>query len=284
MEDENTQRARSGIKLRVTCLQLQLDLQRLTPSLRKQISHAIEVHSEALQQPDFAADQDLVSNLDNLHDRIEEHWNRVYKSYLDHSFLLGDIGQYQRFLTAILLAEYTGAPYTCYDSANWVHHRAGIVEQHRAGMVDNNVESTYRDGIVSAADHEQQQPPGGCIQHCIGQCDWQKLAQTLLNDRELALDLFEFQSLIPGCFDENVRARVLQNMKSIEHKYFTDLANSAGFAISKHAMSLSARRASGSPNHKSSLELEPEEFSTIVSRKSHAKSIFNTIADGIKSL
>ncbi|KUI68641.1 hypothetical protein VM1G_03671 [Cytospora mali] len=138
-------------------------------------------------------------------------------------------------------------------------------------MVGDNVESTYHDGIVypleemtlnrshvedriclAAADHEQQQPPGGYIRRLIRQCDWQKLAQTLLNDRELALDLFAFQSLIPGCFDDNVRARVLQKMKSIECKYFTDLTlgNSAGFAISKHAMNLSARRASGSPNHK----------------------------------
>lgn len=263
MGDARAENARSAIRLRITCLSLQLEKGCLTPSLRKEMSHVIKLHSEALERPDLITDRNVAKALDLLNDCIEDHWSRVYRSYTDHSYLLGDIGQYQIFLTAILLAEYTGVPYSSHDLGDWLGHRAGIVEQHRAGVGDKTVESTYQDGIVfpleelaldlyhvedriclAAADEKQLQPLGRHIRRLVGQCDWQKLAGTLLKDRELARDLFVFQPLLPGCFDDNVRARVLQGIERIEHKYFTDLAGPVKFTVSKHAMNLSARRAS----------------------------------------
>lgn len=120
---------REIIHIRMLCLRLQLT-QTLTPLLRKETQQLLDLHSAALQE-DLAIEVNLLKNLSRLHKQLKEHWCKVYKNHLRHSFLLVNMLQFQSHLTGLLLHDYAGESYS---PTEWVTLRATTVRQKNAAM------------------------------------------------------------------------------------------------------------------------------------------------------
>lgn len=284
-------------------LQIQVDYERLTPSLREEIAHAIIVHEEALKQPSL--DVPFVEELDSLQDQIEAHWSRVYKSCIDHSHLVADLGQYQLFLTHLLLSEYTAVAFTDTRSIGWLHQSATHIK--RAGTdTTSEFREIFYESIVlpldelllnrphvelrlllAAGDDDQKRPLGGLIQSLIKWGNWKDLAKYLYNDRELALCLFKYQPILPGLFDSDTRDNVLQGIASIQQKYFTNISSPTEYTTSKYAMSLETVKQTPDSSYgfAAAPAVENEKpLKNDLSSRNRGKSIFSAIAGGIKSL
>lgn len=262
------------------------------------------MHSEALEQPTL--DVPFVKELDSLQDQIEEHWSRVYKSCIDHSHIVADLGQYQLFLTELLLSEYTGAAFTDTQSIGWLHQSAAQIKK-AATDVSDEFRAIFHEAIVfpleelllnrphvekrlllAAADDDRPRPLGGHIQYLIKSGDWQNLAKYLYHDRELALGLFKYQPIVPGLFDGGTRDKVLQSITSIQEKYFIDMSSPTEYTTSKYTEDLETVKQA--PDTSRQITVTPSAVEhhkpsrDSPSPRHHAKSIFNAIAGGIKSL
>ncbi|KAL1855208.1 hypothetical protein Daus18300_011209 [Diaporthe australafricana] len=304
MDEQKLQRAREAIKIRISNLQIQVDTERLTPSLREEIVHVIKVHQEALERPNL--DRPFLEELDSLQDQIEEHWSRVYKSCIGHSNLMGDLGQYQLFLTELLLSEYTGAPFTDRQSMEWLHQSAAYLEQATTDT-SKGFRATSHESIVfpleelrlnrphvekrlvlAAADDDQQRPLGGWTQYLIKYGDWKDLAKYLYYDRELAVSLFKYQPIVPSLFNSGTRDKVLQGITSIQDKYFTNISSPTEYTVSKYAMDLeTVKKTPGSSNQITTTTSAVEHHKPVrggLSPRNHAKRIIDAIAGGIKSM
>lgn len=121
----------------------------------------------------------------------------------------------------------------------------------------------------------------GYVADLLDRTDWKKLAQTLLNDRELASDLFSQEPMVEGYYDDKTSRKVLEGIKKIERKYFVDLSSPSEYTISKHATDLSARYSSSSSSCASLPRPEAENL-TDVSKKDRVRSVISAIAGGIK--
>lgn len=270
MEDSDEQ-ARSLVRHRITALQIQERfVTGLTPLLLKEIRHAIEIHSGAIEQPDLTTNTRLLRELDIAHDQVSEHWCRFHDNYMTSSSLLAYIGLHQRFLTHFLVDEYTSTPaLRDAKSANvhdWACDMARLIRAHSTAESDSNdTDLEYERSIVSPLDemdldqaHVEEkilalaavQRAQSCnfVRSLIRQCDWQKLAQVLLNDRELAIDLFEPRPVFDGAFDEKTRSVVVESIDNTADKYFTELCSPTKYTLSKHAIAASAKHG---PSHSS---------------------------------
>lgn len=286
-------------------LQLQVEGETLTPSLRKEIMNVIKVHEEALKRPSL--DVSFIKELDSLQDQIEEHWTKVYKSCIDRSFIVADMGQHQLFLTALLLAEYTGVSFIDNESIEWLQLSATNI--HKMATDDNvDPEAVRHESIgftleelllnrphveerilLAAAEHEQRRPLGRYVQRLTDQRDWKNLAKFLYHDRELALNLFEYQPIAPGLFDSRTRDRVLQGIKSIQDRFFTNISSPTKYTASKYAMDLETAKDTPDAAYQTKAPLSEADEGRRYLRgspfpRNYAKSISNAIADGIKSL
>lgn len=307
---------RCKIHCRILCLRLQLN-QTLTPLLRKETKLVMDLHYAALEERDLAAEKNLLRNLNRLHKQLIKHWCKVYKHPLYHSFLLADMIQFQTELTGMLLHDYVDESYS---PTMWVSKRADTVKQKNAAVnhtSSNDLIQTchsdgsdsdsdgddwrgsYHDGVVFPleemtlniahaeerllfAGSEQQERPSsaGYVAELIRRTDWKKLAETLLNDRELAGELV-LQPMIDSCLDDKKSRKVLDGIKKIERKYFADLSSPTIYTISKHAMDLSVTYPSSSCR-RASLPLVGPERPTDGSRKNRARNVFSAIAGGVK--
>lgn len=284
-------------------LQLLAEGETLTPSLRKEIMNVIKVHEEALKRPSL--DVSFIEELDSLQDQIEEHWTKVYKSCIDRSFIVADMGQHQLFLTALLLAEYAGVRFSDNESIEWLQlsatniHKMATDDDPEAVRQESNgftleelllnrshVEERI---LLAAAEHEQGRPLGRYVQHLTEQRDLKNLAKFLYHDRELALNLFGYQPIAPGLFDTGTRDRVLQGIKSIQDRFFTDISSPTKYTASKYAMDLQTAKDAPNAAYQTKAPLSEADGGRKYLRgnpfpRNHAKSILNAIADGIKSL
>lgn len=315
---------RSTIDCRILCLRLQLT-QTLTPLLRKETKLVMDVHSAALEEHDLAAEKDLLRNLTRIHDQLIDHWCKVYKHPLYHSFLLTDMIQFQTELTGMLLHDYLGESYS---PTTWLFNRVEALRQKNAAVErkspdhltqtpdsdgseadasggseadgdSNDWRGSYHDGVVFPLEEmtlnvahaeerllfvgsEQQEGLSGAgyVTELIRRTDWKKLAETLLNDRELAGQL-SLLPMIDSCLDDKKSRKVLDGIKKIEHKYFADLSSPTTYTISKHAMDLSATYPSSSCG-RASFPLVGPGSPTDVSRKNRARNVFSAIAGGVK--
>lgn len=279
-------------------------MERLTPSLREEIVHAIKVHEEALEQRTL--DKHFARELDSLQDQIEEHWSRVYKSCIDRAHIVADMGQYQLFLTDILLSEYTGAAFTDTGSIGWLQECAAQIKKAATDVSDEfraifheavvfpveelllNQSHVERRLLMAATDIDLPRALGGHIQYLIECGDWHDLAKFLYYDRELALSLFKYQPILPGLFDSGTSDRVLQGITSIQDKYFTDISSPTEYTTSKYAKDLGTVKQAPDTSHEitampSAVEHHKPSRDSPAPRN-NAKSIFNAIAGGIKSL
>lgn len=140
---------RSIIQYRILCLTIQLT-QSLTPLLRKEMKLVIDLHSAALEEPDLAAERNVVRNLKRVHKQLRKHWCKVYKDPIHHSFLLSDMGIFQMELTGMLLHDYVGKSYS---PTSWVSDRAETVRKKNAAVQHTSSDDSIqtRDSGGSAA-------------------------------------------------------------------------------------------------------------------------------------
>jgi hypothetical protein len=211
---------RRAIEGRISHLEILL-AEYLTPLLRKQIYHAIELHREALSHPD-----PYIDDLDALYDQLKEHWTRVYGDPISRACLLQDIIMFHRFLIAKLLEDYTNEPYTV---NKWVLDQAKcIIEQdsHARAKDGSSVGTEYPVHVIYPLEEmmlsrdyvenklravaSEQRRPGGDIQPLIDRCDWLNLAMALTNDHDLALKLVVEQPFNTNMFDGNPYKRILR--------------------------------------------------------------------------
>jgi hypothetical protein len=238
-----------------------LSLEHPTPLLREQIRHAVALHREALEHPDF---DPYLKDLDDLQHQFEEHWAKIYGDAISRATLLQDIIMFQRFLIAKLLEDYMNEP--C-PVSTWVLDQAKcIVEQEDyTGAKDgSNMDTAYRVHVVYPLeemmldrDHVEnklraaamgQEHSGSAIQPLIDKCDWSNLATALAYDRDLALKLFEVQPPDANIFDAKTYQRILHGIDEIKGKYFSELSDSSTFTISTYAREMSAGQASSQYN------------------------------------
>jgi hypothetical protein len=288
----------------------------LTPLLREEICHAIELHSEALQHPNG---DPYLKDLDDLNDQLMEHWNKVYGNLISRAYLSQDIIMFRQFLIAKLLEGYTNEPCTVDE---WVLNQAKcVIKQGDHAMAKDGsvVDTTYQVHVVFpleemmlSRDHVEnklraaaigQGHSGSDIQPLIDRRDWLNLAMVLTNDRDLALKLFERQP--SGISDPKTYGRISQGIDQIAGKYFTELLDSSTFTISMHAREMSAGPASSQYNIGSPpapLTIRPSNsrphsedpssrngwtwgiFGTIVSGLGGAKPTYSTSCDEATSL
>ncbi|KAG6363914.1 hypothetical protein INS49_009017 [Diaporthe citri] len=206
---------------------------------------------------------ELLRDLDNAHDRVSEHWCKFHENYMTSSSLLAYIGLHRRFLTHFLVDEYTSTPaLRDAKSSNvhdWACDMAGLVQAHSTAESDpNDSDLEYQRSIVSPLEemglnqaHVEEKirilaavPRGqscGYVRRIIRQCDWQKLAEALPDDRKLAIDLFEPRTVFESAFDEKTRSAVVKSIDNITDKYFTNLSSPTKYTLSKHAIGASAK-------------------------------------------
>lgn len=294
-----------------------LFLHYVTPLLRKELHTAIKLHNEALEDSKLQGDRHYLRQLDLVDERIQEHWTKVYSDVSSHARLMQNIGQFQTYLAAKLLEDYTGKPNT---KSDFELEQAYLIERHdsaadESGDEGNGSREDSANGGDDSEDRELlyrayqvcvvypleealldpesvehrlrmaaagQQYPGGVIRCFISQCDWPNLAKTLLNDRGLTLALAEQVTIKPGLFEDDTKVAVLRGIEKIQSKYFESLSSASTYTISKLAAETSATEASAGSAEKlpsgSTAGQHPEGSSW----KTGARSLYNTFTNGLK--
>lgn len=101
--------------------------------------------------------------------------------------------------------------------------------------------------LCIAVAEQEKQCSGGHVQNLIQQCDWQKLAGTILKDREIALALSSYKSLWAVKLDYDAYGMILKGIDNMEATYYTNLSSPVLYRTSKYARDLSVGRSSNSP-------------------------------------
>lgn len=260
-EHPNAQQVRQVIEQRLSRYRV-LFFDCMTPSLKKELRHAIKLHTEVLQLPqpkvgDLHRVLKRLTELDDLDDRLMEHWAKVHRDLVSRSSLLVNMALFQAFIAAKLLGDYTGKAST---ASPWVLSQASIVEEQSTQQTGDNP-SSYQTHVVLPVEEilldpkhvgeklksaaTPQKHPGSDVQKLIDECDWPSLAATLVKDRELAVELFQQSPLDPEAFDSNTSKKVLRRIDDITAKYFTELSSPSKYTLNNHAVQKSAGRASG---------------------------------------
>lgn len=287
---------------------------RLTPLQRKQIQHAIEMSTKALQQPDFPVrdsptDVHLAKYLDALNEQILEHWSEVFKTLFDHIDLVGSMTLYQLLFTSLLLDEYQymDKQVSLGVTDAWLDTTAGQIQQHRAAIetgdrhddrnddLDNykrdvanpmqelTIDVTHaEDRILKAATGTRH--PGhdlpyidSWVYQLVQGCKWQELAHLLIHDRQLSIDLLSHEAVTEEPSGQNlteVFPRLLQHIDDVQDTYFTTLSSVKDFKISQHAADLSSN-----PSSTRSSPTAPPRVQKI---EKHTSAIANSIKNSLK--
>lgn len=295
-EHPNAQEVRQVIEQRLSRYRT-LFFDCMTPSLKKELHSAIDVHSEVLQLPqpkagDIHRVSERLTELDDLDNHLMEHWAKVHRDLVSRSSLLVNMALFQIFVAEKLLEDYTGK---AYSASPWVLSQASLVEQQATSQQqDDDKESAYQTYIVlpvqeilldpkhvgeklkaAATPHKH---PGGDIQHLIDECDWPSLAESLIKDRELAVELFQQSPFDPEAFGSNTSKKILRRIDDITAKYFAELLTPSNYTLNNHAIQKPARRGSGT-KHPTSPNIMPHgEEPNLVGG---ARSLFDKLTNGL---
>lgn len=296
-DDSGEPIARMLLMTRIGCLETQLK-ERLTPLLQKEMRHIIETHSEALKLPTFVGHMDLLENLDNLHERFREHWEKVHKDYTFYSLLVLNLVQVELFLAQSFKEDYLRLP----PRANeWVDGAAPLIAAHRAGKTDDDDKKYYEDVVLPLqeigvdvgyvegkvllyAAGKLENRRDGYVMHLVQTRNWQKLAETLVKDRQLASDFFDHESFASESCNANTLKRVYEKIDMLEHAYFESLSGPADFKLSKHALEVSAGRVEIVYSDGTPASIEDAKSPTRIPGMGHARSIFSAVTGSIKAM
>lgn len=305
-----------------------LFVQSVTPLLRQELHRASRMHRGAIDDLKLQKDPQYLQELDIVHQRLQEHWTKVFGDLISHSRLTANIGKFQSFVAGSLQEDYTGKPYTVklfdVDQAFLVAWHDAAVEAgfqdiggHSRITSDESAGSQVRVGNECFAGHQNEllleaynlsvvyplqellfvqeavenrlrmiedrgHRQGGKVQNIIDQRDWPKLATTLVQDKRLALELAEQNTVVPGLFGYDKKVAVLRGIDQTRSKYFSSLSSPANYALSKHALELSAETVSPD-TEKSTATVSVSQLDLAGSSwKNRARNIFNAFAEGLQ--
>ncbi|KAL1871102.1 hypothetical protein Daus18300_004847 [Diaporthe australafricana] len=289
--------ARTLLTVRIGCLETQLK-DRLTPLLRREMRNIIQTHSDALKLPSFAEHIDLLESLDNLHEQFVEHWEKLHKDYASYTMLILNLVQLELFLTASLSHDYLRVPSR---PDEWALEAAPLITAHREGKTDENDRKYYEDVVLPlqemgvnvshvenktclAADGKQTKRPDGYVMYLVQAREWEKLAETLLNDRQLAIDFFDHHSLGSGSYNVDTCRRVHARIDKLEHIYFESLSSPTDFKLSRHALEVSAGKVEVVYSDGTPAAPQFEKTPSKIPRLGHARNILSAVAGSLKAL
>ncbi|POS70430.1 hypothetical protein DHEL01_v211172 [Diaporthe helianthi] len=263
---------RTTLEDRVAIWRFQLQREHLTPLLRKEMESAIELVTTTTQEPWFSKDAHLVMRLEGLHDDINKHWSKVFKSPTNHSVLLVNINQWETFLVGTLYEDYMLKPHAVnpwepfLPPNNWLSDLSSQVEHHGQPKDDRTSENQeyhhesiifplHEMNLASLVSHAENRlcvaaavreagakGTGGYVSYLIRRCEWKLLAETLINDRQLLNTLCSHKTMhVRPEWLESHHPEMLAQMDDVQRTYFTNISSPTNFTISKHAMDLLAR-------------------------------------------
>lgn len=300
---------RATLETRSAHWTIQLEREKLTPLLRKEMKDGIKAVSKALRVPRFCASVSLMERLDKQQIHIREHWCKVYKSPEVRSVLLVYISQYEVFFTGMLYEDYMLQPVNPLEALlpgnHWFSRVANLVQQHRQVDHDSksDEEEEYQSDVLfpleemnlgSLAHHAENRLcaaaaarqtgakcTGAYVSQLINACDWRTLAETLTYDRQLVTDLC---SEAPVYFNWKwlvlLLPKMLGKIDDIQRTYYTNLSSPTNYTISEHAADLSARHSSsGHPGR-----VPPARIPKVEKQTSHLAAIkgrLRLLADGL---
>lgn len=261
---------RSELRVRVVGYELLL-LEYQTPLFRNELLDAIKLHEEAIHRPDpTPAERERVADqlgvLDKMDGRLHKHWKELQKSMSSRTALLANIANYQRYLGAFLMIEYTGRAIVKHH--DWASDHVKTIDDVGSGV--GNIDQDFRlyqqtfvrplKEMMLSHDHVERRlraasagsrHPEGEIHRLIDQCDWPNLAAAVVNDRELAVTLFGAKQVNKEIWSPQFRRSVLQHIEGIRDKYFAELSTPTKYTLSKRARDLSAKKAARAARHSS---------------------------------
>lgn len=269
-----------------------------TPLLKFLIGQCSSLHSETLKLPHIR--RKLMSQLDNFHTLVMEHWGDINGNLEDYAQLTAHMSLFLITLASQLANDYSGTPSSSgTENAAWEHRRVELIRKHRDPGSESDSESSeeglYQDTVVSPVEElmldlghvedrlivaaEESKSPSS-IHDYIEQCDWSSVANALVRDRELALSILKAEkelSTRPESFCGDAGTKVLQGISDIKVKYFADLSSPTDFTLSKYAKKRSP------PSTDQSLAAEPKTIGKHLKlEKATAWASARSIADSIK--
>lgn len=265
--------ARDLIRIRLAGYRLLLS-EYNTPLFHNELLDAIKLHSEALNHPDPTPAQrerlrDQLGVLDNMNERLQKRWRGLHRRMSSHQSLLAGISNFQRYLGAWLMLDYSGKHKHAGKRYDWasdiveaiddvggdssgsdgdgdgsgggeedfrVYHRM-FVRPVREMMLDqDHVETRLRAAATGSAH------PAGEIYRLIDECEWQSLAAYLVNDRRLAVTLFGARQVNKDFWSAQFGKNVLRLIDGVRDKYFTELETWEKYTLSRRARDLSFKK------------------------------------------
>lgn len=233
----------------------------MTPLLRKEINHAADLHAAAIDQPDLD-DLDTRAKLAALYQDLTTHWAQLYGNMTQRVYVINNIASFQKILLSKFVEDYSRVP--CQLSPilfAFVLERFGFMENHDPGtrtdgidfygelvvlplkemMVDHRYVQTIIRAIATSATEGEHRP--GQVEHLVHQRNWQGLARTIINDRQLALDFFTHNKPMSTMFDwgDEISAEILNGLDAVQNTYFAELSSPSAYTLTSYATDLSSK-------------------------------------------
>lgn len=265
--------ARDQIRIRLAGYRLLLS-EYHTPLFHNELLDAIKLHEEALSHPDPTPAQrerlrDQLGVLDNMNERLQKRWRGLHRRMSSHQSLLAGISNFQRYLGAWLMLDYSGKHKHAGKRYDWasdiveaiddvggdssgsdgdgdgsgggeedfrVYHRM-FVRPVREMMLDQDHVETRLRAASTGSSH-----PAGEIYRLIDECEWQALAAHVVNDRRLAVTLFGARQVNKDFWSAQFGKNVLRLIDGVRNKYFTELETWEKYTLSRRARDLSFKK------------------------------------------
>lgn len=240
---------------RLNALKILLAGEMLTPLLRKEINHAADLHAAAIEQPDLD-DLDTRAQLATLYQDLTTHWAQLYGNMTQRVYLVNTIASFQRILLSKLIEDYSRVPNQLSPILfAFVLERFGFMENHDSGtrndgidyydelvvlplkemMLDHRHVQTIIRAIATSGTESEHRP--GQVEHLVHQRNWEELARTIINDRQLVLDFFTHNKPMGTMFDWGVgiSAEILNGLDVVQNTYFAELSSPSAFTLTSYA-------------------------------------------------
>lgn len=275
--------ARDLIRIRLAGYRLLLS-EYNTPLFHNELLDAIKLHEEALRHPDPTPAErerlrDQLGVIDNMDSRLQKRWKSLHRCMTSHQSLLAGISNFQRYLGAWLMLEYSGKHAgKRYDWASdiveaiddvgsgsssgnldedfRVYHRM-FVRPVREMMLDQDHVETRLRAAAAGSSH-----PAGEIYRLIDECEWQALAAQVVNDRRLAVTLFGARQVNKDFWSAQFGKSVLRLIDGVRDKYFTELETWEKYTLSRRARDLSFKKVAARAAARISSSTPPSPAST----------------------
>ena len=220
-----------------------------TPLLQGHIRIVVTAHDEALKSPQKEPN---LKHLDSLYQEVVDHWQDVYGDMNKRASLLRDMMMFQKFLIRNLQEDYLNHPF---KMTNWILHQAEYIAEHKDASTNigkEDEDTRFHKHIMYPLSHmmldkEYVQKKlcavasgeSSQVWRLVRSHDWSALAQTIYQDRELALDLFRGQVSGLDLFSPKELRQVKDAIDAVQRSYFKDMSNPSTYSLTTRAEKLS---------------------------------------------